>query len=278
VANKQYTPEEVKEDVKALFMINSHWVYQYGSPTPLCNCDSPFYKQQIKIFFEDKYPQDVTGKAIDALVADGFLKQVSVPFNNTTADFVYRYNIRSIKRLIKQRASIIARFTDDKITRGSGDYAEILFGFMFRLNGFHIVARHSREYKGIKWGKTGHNLDFIIEKDDIVYGVEVKNTTDYMPADEFNAKLEMCKHFKIFPMFPLRCPSPTQFEAMENSDGLALKFKTKIFPPTQEDLVHDMWNYMRLPVSIWKEISPKVERTFIYYHTRRVQEKIITGQ
>ena len=74
MANKQYTAEEVKEDVKALFTENNHWVYQYGSPTPQRNCDSPYYKQQIKILFEDKYPQDVTGKAVDALLKDGFLK------------------------------------------------------------------------------------------------------------------------------------------------------------------------------------------------------------
>ena len=117
-----------------------------------------------------------------------------MPINNISADFVYRHNIRSIKRPIKRRARIVTRFTDDKITRGTGDYAEILFEFMFKLNGFHIVARHTREYEGIKGENTDHNLDFIIERDDIVYGVEVKNTTDYMPPDEFRVKLEMCKY------------------------------------------------------------------------------------
>jgi len=271
VAKKIYTLEQVKDDIKGFFANDSHRLFAYGTPTPDCNKNCPFHKRNLQVLFEDDYPHDITIKAVKALVREGFLKLRKVPIDSTEVHFLHRYNLRYVVRLMKHLTSLIRQYGDYRISKATGDYAEMLFGFMFRLNGFEIVARNVSEYNGTNWVKTQYyDLDFIIERDAIVYGVEIKNTFDYMPPVEFQAKLEICKRFDIVPVFPLRCPSDRQFEDMRNEGGLALKFKARIFPPGQEQLVHDIWNFMRLPVTIWKELPRGIEKRFIDFHNEQL--------
>jgi len=53
---------------------------------------------------------------------------------------------------------------------------------------------------------------------------------------------------------------------MKEVGGLALKFKTRIFPPGFQALVTDIWNNFRLPVYIWDKIQTKIEAVFLNYH------------
>jgi hypothetical protein len=57
---------------------------------------------------------------------------------------------------------------------------------------------------------------------------------------------------------------------MKKVGGRALKFKTRIFPPGQEQLVHDIWNFMRLPVMVWKEIPQGIEKRFLNFHNQQL--------
>lgn len=280
MAKKKYTLKEVKEDIKSFFTDDSHRLFKYGTPTPDCNKDCPFHKRSLQVLFEEDYPHDITLKAVQALIQEGFLKLRIIPIDSIKAHFIHRYNLRYVIRLMKHPADLIRQYSDYKISKATGEYAEMLFGFMFRVNGFKVVARNVSKHDGTKWIKTQrYDLDFIIEKDGITYGVEIKNTFDYMPPKEFQYKLEICKRFNIVPLFPLRCPSDRQFEVMRNEGGLALKFKSRIFPPGQEELVHNIWNFMRLPITIWKELPRGIEKRFIDFHNEQLAtRKINTRQ
>ena len=94
-----------------------------------------------------------------------------------------------------------------------------------------------------------------------------------MPQDEFKEKLEMCEFLGLLPLFPLRCPSELQYAQMKDCGGLALKFKTRIFPPGFQRLVTDIWNHFRLPVNIWEEILPPIEAVFLNVPLRRKATK-----
>jgi len=94
-----------------------------------------------------------------------------------------------------------------------------------------------------------------------------------MPQDEFEEKLDMCEFLGLLPVFPLRYPSPQQFELMDKIEGLALTFKTRIFPPGMRQLVTDIWNHFRLPVNIWENIPLPVENIFLNYHQRQVAKQ-----
>lgn len=263
----RYSLDSVKQDVISFFTNDEHWAYQYGTKAVSCGRDSPFYKKQVQVIFEEKYPHDVTGKAVNELINDGFLRTKPIAFgNNMHAIFVYRHNVRYISREIKRRMKIMERFSDDEVNDGVGKYAEILFSHMFRRNQFKIVGRNTNRFGKKVWKRSKKDLDFIIQKDTMNYSVEIKNTFDYMPQEEFEEKLEMCEFLGLLPLFPLRCPSELQYAQMKDCGGLALKFKTRIFPPGFQGLVTDIWNNFRLPINIWEEIKPPVESVFLNYH------------
>ena len=91
----RYSLDSVKQDVISFFTNDGHWAYQYGSKATACDKDSVFYKKQTQILFEEAYPHDVTGKAVNELIEDKFLKAETRAFGkNMHAIFVYRHNVR----------------------------------------------------------------------------------------------------------------------------------------------------------------------------------------
>lgn len=261
-----FTNADVKEDLRSFFQDPRHWAYQYGSPTRDCNPDSPYHRKQVEVIFEDKYFHWVTNRAVGDLIDEGFLRLEK----RDVAHFVYRSGIRYIRREINRRVRIIGRYTDPVITWAIGSYAQMMFSFMFQLNGFKIVGEDTNGYNGLKWDETEHDLDFIIKKDSIAYGVEIKNTLPYMEDDEFKVKLKMCRYLGLVPLWILRNAPAVQFEEMKPHHGFILKFKAQIYPPGQEPLIRDIWERMRLPVSIWKRIPEKLQNVFLGQHARRI--------
>ncbi len=206
---------------------------------------------------------------MNELIVEKFLKEIRTTFgNNIPIIFVFNRARRYVAIEMKDRIKIVEKYADDEMNDGCGKYAETLFGHMFEKNQFAIIGRDINSYKGKKWEKSDKDLDFIIEKDGHAYGVEVKNTFDYMPQDEFDEKVEMCQFLGISPLFPVRYASPLQLLNMQEVGGLALVFKTRIFPPGNQKLVTKIWNKFRLPINIWYDISKPVENNFLNFHKR----------
>ena len=84
-----------------------------------------------------------------------------------------------------------------------------------------------------------------------------------MENDEFETKLEMCKFLNLTPFWIVRNAPKTQFEKMRPAGGVILVFKTQIYPPTQEPLVKEIWETLRLPVMVWKRIPESTEKRFL---------------
>ena len=261
---KSYSINEVVADVADFFSNENHWAYQYGTPTPDCNPKSPYHRKQIEVIFEEKYDHWDVNRAVDKLVEKGFLRLEKVG----TANFVLRSDLRYYVREVKRRVKIIEAYASPVITRAVGNWCEKLVEIMFKLNDFEILRRDSNEFRGKKWTKTNQNLDFIVGKEGIAYGVEVKNTLPYMEADEFLNKLEMCKYLDIIPLWILRNAPEVQFNTMKANLGLILKFKAQIYPYGQEPLVGEIWQNMRLPVTVKAEMPQKVVNSLLSFHSR----------
>jgi hypothetical protein len=134
----RYDLSAVKQDVKSFFQDDTHRAYQYGSRTTSCDKDSVFYKKQIQVIFEEWYPHDVTGKAVNELIEEGFLKEEPRTFgisNNIPISFVFQRTRRWFSNEIKSRIKIIERYSDDELNDGCGKYAEVLFNHMFEKTG-----------------------------------------------------------------------------------------------------------------------------------------------
>jgi len=269
---KKYLDEEIEKDIRMFFQDPNHWVYQYGTPSE-CGPTSPYYKRQVEVLFEDQYFHWVTHRIINKLIRENFLKEIKMKLpSGVEIKFVVRSDVRYYKREIKRRIKLIEWYSSPKITGVLGKWGEHLAEFMFLRLKFNIVDRNTNKFKGKVWTQTNHDLDFIVEKDGIYYGVEVKNILPYMERDEFNIKLEMCRFLGLVPLWILRNAPKDQFDKIRKNGGFILKFKSQVYPIGFEDKVREIWNLMRLPVTVWERFPKKLEKLTLRFHDSLIKK------
>ena len=119
--------------------------------------------------------------------------------------------------------------------------------------------------------KTNHDLDFIVSKDKLFYGVEVKNTFEYIPRKEFKLKMfKLCPYLNLIPMCVFRFAPKFYINELNEQGGFGFVFKSKVFPFGQESKVHQLWKDTLLPVRVATELSKKGEDNFKQWHESKL--------
>ena len=176
--------------------------------------ESVYYIRQLQVKFEKKYYHWITNNAILGLHKIGYLKDVRIPKERGTSTrfFIHKAN-RYARRTINRIEKIIEEYSQDRITRSCGHRAEDLFCKALAMRRFMPTASKVKEYHGKKWEKTGHDLDFVFNRDGVAYGCEIKNTLGYIDKEELEVKPGMCAYFGIRPLFIMRY-SPKTYNKM----------------------------------------------------------------
>ena|SRR3972149_1576039 len=159
------------------------------------------------------------------------------------------------------------------ITRAVGERAEILFSNALMKRGFVVEGEHTNEVRGEKWKKSKHNLDFILSKDNIIYGCEIKNTLAYINKYELDIKLEMCDYFGIRPLFIVRAAPKNYIYEIQKVGGYTLIFETQIYPLGQEKLAEKVKETLELPVICSNGIPKGMIDRFMNWHQKHVNFK-----
>jgi predicted RecB family endonuclease len=116
----------------------------------------------------------------------------------------------------------------------------------FVTSGQHKV----KEVDGRVWKKTNHDLDFLIVRDGVRYGVEVKNQLGYIDQTEFQIKLAMCIHFGIRPMFVTRAMPKNYIYDVMRAGGFSLLTDNQNYPLLADDLARRVRSTLNLPVGV----------------------------
>lgn len=233
--------------------------------------ESVYYIRQIQVKFEKKYYHWITNNAIIGLYKIGYLKDVRIPKEKGTSTrfFIHKAN-RYSKRTINSIKKIIKEYSQDNITRSCGHRAEDLFCNALAMRGFMPKAKKVKEYNDKKWEKTGHDLDFVFERDGVAYGCEIKNTLGYIDKEELEIKLEMCAFFGIKPFFIMRYSPKTYNKMIYENGGFALIFETQIYELSQGKLVEKMKDVLGMPVICSKAIPDGIIDRFEKWHDRSI--------
>lgn len=238
-----------------------------------------YYIRQLQLKFEERFFHWITGKAISELVKSGDLSSVRRPLSsefNTNlgrraeANFVFKKTNRYYKRTINRYLEVINSYSDPNLTNAYGKYAEQLFLLALLKRGFQFVNEDTNEFNGKKWNKTNHNLDFIIKKDNISYGCEVKNKLNYIDRNELDIKLEMCAYLGLVPLFIMRYSPKSYNNEIINNVGYLMIFETQIFPLDKEDLVRTISGELELPVVCSGAIPDSIIDRFMGWHNKRM--------
>ena len=247
---------EAQEEIRALYEKDKEGVY---------------FLRQLQVMFEKKYYHWITYNATIQLKEMGYLKDVIIPSRKgASARFFMHHSYRYPKRKINEVNKVIAAYSQDHITRSCGHRAEDLFCGGLAMRGFMPVAKKVREYNGKKWEETGHDLDFVFQRDGIGYGCEIKNTLGYIPKEELEAKIKMCAFFNIRPLFIMRWSPKTYNYIIIKEGGFALLFESQIYELSQVELVKKIKEILNFPVDHPKAIPDGIIDRFVKWHEKNL--------
>ncbi len=91
-------------------------------------------------------------------------------------------------------------------------------------------------------------MDRVFAKDGLNYGTEVKNTLDYVPRVELDAKIAMCAHLRLVPLFVVRMAPGSYIEKVRAAGGFTLVMKYQFYPFGQEEFAKEVRQELELPV------------------------------
>lgn len=234
--------------------------------------EAVFYRQQLEVFFEKQFFHWITAKAVNELVRDGILKSEEVPLlGKTRVKFVFNRRYRYPKREISRKLKVIQEYSQPAIAIACGRQAEVLFFNALTNQGFRSLGQNINEYGAKQWTETDHNLDFILERDGVVYGVEVKNKFSYIDDEELTVKLRLCDHLGIRPLLIMRNSPKSYNYLIKEAGGFVLIFIAQIYPFGQDKLVSRIKNILGLPVDCPKVIPSGIIDRFMNWHRKQVE-------
>jgi hypothetical protein len=245
--------------------------------------EAVFYERQLQLFYEKDYFHWVTARALEELAESGDIRSEHLTLRrplmteagrvetSVQMRFFFWKNARSWRRKAKKLAALVEAYSEPALTRAVGRQAENLFDAALPRAGFMPIARNVREYNGRRWERTNHNLDRIYTRDNIAYGIEIKNQLGYMEREQFTTKLEMCEFLGVTPVFIARMMPKEWIYQVQSRPwrGFCLIFKWWLFPLGQEPLVKTLQQTLGLPVDSPMEIQDGTIERFLKWHRWR---------
>jgi len=234
------------------------------------NKDKVYYTRQLQVLYEKRFFHWITAKALSELVGSEVRERRVDLQSGARVRFVFhkgnRYHVRQIRRMLR----VIQRYSLPENAIAAGMQAELLFFMALGGAGFVSRGRDVKHFRDKVWVKTGHELDFILERDSQVYGCEVKNTLDYIPRKELAVKLDMCAFLGVRPLFIMRMSPKSYNHMIIDAGGYAMIFEAQVHPFNSRGLVEEMKSVLGLPADTPRAIPDGIIQRFMRWHRRHV--------
>ncbi len=227
-----------------------------------------FFETQLAIRFEDTFFHWVTVRALKDLRDSGSELQQLGP--ETHLRFYFNRRNRYWKRKASEVKKLVLLYSDPAFTPVLGAQGELLIDAALPRFGFMPVADAVREWQGVKWDQTGHNLDRIFAKDGVYYGVEIKNRLGYIDRNEFLSKLAMCAMLRLTPLFVARMMPRTYINDGRKLGGYSMIMKYQFYPVSHRDLAIRVRNELDLPVDCPRRIQDSTLQRFLAWHDKSI--------
>lgn len=246
-----YEPEERPRDekideVKHAIMEQVFRVYR----------ERVFYSVQIETLLERQYFHWITNKGLAELASEAVLARYE-QFIQPTNQLVYFYThpkYRYWKREGRELSAFLSRLYDPNFTHAIGAHCEMMFDSALARIGFMPVARNVNAWQGKQWPDSRHNLDKVALCDGIPYGIEIKNTQNYISRDELETKVRLSKYLGLTPLFIMRFAPKSYIELVRRAGGFCLLFEEQIYPFGYRLLMEEVRSTLGLKVQCPRDI------------------------
>ncbi|MEM4635434.1 MAG: hypothetical protein QXL44_06055 [Candidatus Nitrosocaldus sp.] len=231
----------------------------------LFNKDKNFiaYDREIRYRLESKYPHDVIGEAIKQLEKEGKLKRTNLPgrrsLNRNNPNVFYRVpdsNWKKQLELMRKKFELSLFITH--LLPEMGEHAEKAWWRAFRKNGWYVEPEKEEDIGGIncyknKKASINNDIDFIVSKDGIAYGVEVKNGLTY--PDDLYFKVRVAIEIDVIPLVIARWLNPRQINVLKELKIPFIIYKEALVSSTFEPMVNNIKQYLQYPIIAKDEID-----------------------
>lgn len=235
------------------------------------NREAVFFSRQIEVAHEDRWFHWVTSRALWRLIADEKLGHERRELaTGGEIHLMWHRSYRYYKREAARTVSLVEEYADPNIGAALGLHGEAMALEGFASREFVMRGRETNEFGDRTWTETGHDLDFIFERDGLAYGVEVKNTLTYMDQREMRTKIRMAAHLGVTPVFVARMLPKTWITEINRAGGFALIIKYQLYPWAHRDLAKRVRAELGLPVDSPRRLQDGTMLRFARWHERRV--------
>jgi hypothetical protein len=187
-----------------------------------------------------------------------------------TINFYANRRYRYVQRELKSMLALLSRMFDPEFTQAIGRHGELMFDAALGRHGFRAEGLNTRQWQEKAWTESNHNLDRIVTRDGIAYGVEIKNTQNYIPRDELRTKLNLCKHLGVRPLFIMRFAPKSYMHEINKSGGFGLLFEEQMYPWGHASLLSEVRNRLGLKVHCPRDVKDGHMQRLLKWHQRNV--------
>lgn len=232
---------------------------------------TPRHESAIQVLMERDLTPGQVKAALGRLEGGGVLGSIRAGVDGV-GDSKFYFSARldgrtvaeEIPKKVARAARWMGRYGDSRVTRMIGEHLHHLVKAELRAQRFEIIGeKQVRAYELRRWMKTRHSLDFVArhKKSGLAIGVEVKNSLAVVPRSEVAAKLGMCAHLGVTPVFACRWMEPYR-NIISERGGFLWQFYDQMYPVGQEPLASEMRRRFLLPVRVAGELPPRSIREF----------------
>jgi len=230
-----------------------------------------YYSRQIEVIHEDRYFHWVTNRVLRKMAASGKLESERRSLRiGTTLILYWHPSFRYYKREAQKLVNIVDEYSEASNSIALGDHGEHLVLKGFVKFGYLVRGLETSSFNEKIWKATDHDLDFIMEKDGIPYGVEVKNKLSYIDKVEFDIKIKICHHLGIRPVFVNRMLPKIWIEELRAQGGFALILKYQLYPRFLSNQAKILREQFNLPVDSPKALMDGTIQRFENWHIKNV--------
>jgi hypothetical protein len=237
--------------------------------------EAVFFGRQIEILFEKRFFHWITARALRNLVEAGGVKMEirKIPSTGGVIHLFWNRKYRYYRRAADEVLSLVSEYADPKVAAAVGIHGEGMVLGGFADSEFVLKARETNEYQGRRWTETKHDLDFVFMRDQLTYGVEVKNTLGYPEHDEILIKVTMAQVMGVIPVFVARMLPKDWINEIWKAGGFALILKYQLYPYSHRELAKRVAKELRLPVDSPRRLADGTMKRFTDWHARRLKSR-----
>ena len=165
---------------------------------------------------------------------------------------------------------LLNRIFDPEFTHAVGRHGELMFDAALGRNGFRSEASNTKSWNGKTWQQTNHNLDRLFTRDGVAYGVEIKNTQNYIPRQELLTKLGLCRYLGVTPLFIMRFAPKSYMHEIQQSGGFGLLFEEQIYPWGHNTLLTEVRDRLGLKVQCPRDVKEGDMQRLVKWHLKHL--------